>query len=275
VARYSDVALIAGLGVLAYFVIKGGRDLFGALGGIKLPSIGDITLPNITLPSINLPAVESYLPSILNPSDPSTIRRGDPNDPFFKDSDYVAVDPHQPAGSKVVIKDKTTLFVGGTEILGPSGEVIPPERPLNLLGFKETPRDLGCTTCKAVDSKQLIIPKVQSELRTGQQFSGGGPSFVGGTILETPISNLSLGQIIEKFGVGATEAADIRARARNDFPSDFDFGTNTGSGIGSITVSPIINTKLPNSGAVSNSDFAGLSAEQIAKRLTGGNINNW
>jgi len=105
-----------------------------------------------------------------------------------------------------------------------------------------------------------------------QQFGGGGPSFIGGQVFQTPIQNLSLSQIIDRFGVTASQAANIRAIAADDF-GDFDFGTNTGGGIGSII--PSISSLLPSGGAVSDPLFSGLSAEEIALRLTGGNISNF
>jgi len=102
-------------------------------------------------------------------------------------------------------------------------------------------------------------------------FSGSG-GFVGGGIFETPIANLSLSQIIDKFNVTASQAANIQAIAKDDF-GDFDFGTNTGAGIGSVF--PSLSSILPNLGAVSDPQFSGLSATEIANILTGGNIQNF
>jgi len=103
-------------------------------------------------------------------------------------------------------------------------------------------------------------------------FVGGGPSFIGGSIFETPIANLSLSQIIDKFMVTASQAANILAIAKDDF-GDFDFGTNTGLGIGSVVGS------LPGlsglGGNVSDPQFQGLTAQEIANILTGGNISNF
>jgi len=104
-----------------------------------------------------------------------------------------------------------------------------------------------------------------------QTFQGGGLSFIGGQIFETPIANLSLSQIIDQFNVTASQAANIQAIAKDDF-GDFDFGTNTGGGFGSII--PTISSLLPSLN-VSSSQFEGLSAQQIALQLTGGNISNF
>jgi hypothetical protein len=117
---------------------------------------------------------------------------------------------------------------------------------------------------------------IQSEI-PGQQFQGGqaGGGFAGGVVRETPIDRLSLSQIIDRFNVTASQAVDIRSRARDDF-GDFDFGTNTGSGIGSVvSENPEISTLLSSDGAVSNPEFEGLSATEIARRLTGGVISNF
>jgi len=61
-------------------------------------------------------------------------------------------------------------------------------------------------------------------------FTGGGPSFQGGTIFETDICNKSIGQIAAENGISASAAADMKFQACET--SDFDFGTNTGSGFG-------------------------------------------
>jgi len=109
----------------------------------------------------------------------------------------------------------------------------------------------------------------------GQNFQGGGVGFIGGQITETPIANLSLSQIIDRFQVSASQAANILGIARNDF-GNFDFGVNTGSGIGSVfqdpSLSNLLGTNLSN---VSNNQFQGLSNTQIALQLTGGNIQNF
>jgi len=112
-------------------------------------------------------------------------------------------------------------------------------------------------------------------LPSGFEFVQPDPSgqFGGGSINPTPIKNLSLSQIIDKFDVSASQAANILAIAKDDF-SSFDFGTNTGRGIGSIipTISEFIGGSDVN---ISNDQFAGLSAQEIANILTGGNIQNF
>lgn len=143
------------------------------------------------------------------------------------------------------------------EIQGPIDARIE-DRPLNLNEFVPQ-MDLS-------ENNQIV----QSEI-DNQQFLGGGPSFDGGVIRETPIEFLSLSKIIDRFGVSASQAADIRARAQDDF-DDFDFGTNTGFGIGSVSEDI---PELQNVDNVSDSQFENLTAQEIALRLTGGNISNF
>jgi len=106
-----------------------------------------------------------------------------------------------------------------------------------------------------------------------EAFQVGDSGFVGAQINPTPIQNLSLSQIIDMFDVSASQAANILAIAKDDF-RDFDFGTNTGGGIGSVI--PSISEFIGGSGVnVSSSQFEGLSAQEIANILTGGNIQNF
>jgi len=117
---------------------------------------------------------------------------------------------------------------------------------------------------------------VQTGLFTDeQQFFGGGPSFIGGSVSEIPIERLGLGGIIDRLGdqgvdISASRAADILARAQDNF-GDFDFGTNTGGG-GGPSGFAILN---PGGGETSNEAFSGLTPAEIALRLTGGIISNF
>ena len=150
------------------------------------------------------------------------------------------------------------------EVQGPI-QNIPDERPTNLAGFIPPVNPYQNQADNPINNQI-----VQSEIED-QQFLGGGPSFIGGVVRETPIQFLSLNQIIERFGVTASQAANIRATAQNNF-GDFDFGTNTGSGIGSVIENI---PELQNVGSVSDPRFEGMTAQEIALRLTGGNINNF
>jgi len=107
-----------------------------------------------------------------------------------------------------------------------------------------------------------------------QKFEGGGLSFIGGSIFETPITAQStLSFIIDKLGVSASKAASIRAELRGftqeealflapkvitPFGTVFDAAGGSGGGVN-----------------VSDSQFGGLTPQQIALILTGGNISNF
>jgi len=126
------------------------------------------------------------------------------------------------------------------------------------------------------DLPELKDQPIQNFLNQGgQTFLGGGTGFIGGSVTETPIANLSLSQIIDKFGVTASQARNLLDIAKDNF-GDFNFGTNTGTGIGSIFQNPNFSNILPqNTTNVSNPSFQGLSPTQIALQLTGGNIQNF
>lgn len=107
---------------------------------------------------------------------------------------------------------------------------------------------------------------VQSTI-PGQQFQGGGLSFEGGVVRETPIANLSLSQIIDRFMVSASRAADIRAQAIGFTPREQAFLDQ-----GTPDVEGFVGGGLP---SVSDQQFQGLTPEEIALRLTGGVISNF
>lgn len=238
---------ILGLGALAVFlIVRGGGKFLENLKFPELPSIGDITFPDFNLPEINIPSIGNIIPNPFQSND----------EPFGGEPIEDPVPSGQPEGSSVrIIQDAlgnvTKIFKGGSEILTPEGPALPAERPLNLLGFANN----------EVAESEFLQPE-------------GAGMFVGGGIFDTPISNLSLNSIIERFGVGATEAADIRARANDDF-GDFDFGSNTGQGIGSVFEEIQNRMSGFTESNVSDERFEGQTATQIFQRLVGGNINNF
>jgi len=131
--------------------------------------------------------------------------------------------------------------------------------PRETTDITETPAaegrasDRGRTIPEIIES---IIPSgsIQSGIQ-GQQFTGGGPSFIGGSVTEIPIERLSLGQIIERLGVTASQAASLRAEAIGFTPEEQAF-LNQGE-------------------TQTSGGFEGLTPEQIALRLTGGIISNF
>jgi len=170
---------------------------FGMIGGETvsptMPPDVPTPLPPMELPSEGLGIVETPEGCILNPDGTVSC----PTPPTF---DVCSVFP------ELCVPEE-----GDPDFIGP----IQPEPPF-MLPEPEPP----------FEEPEPFDPPI--ELPAG--FVGAGPSFEGGTIFETPTEFLSLSQIVEKFDVSASKAADILARAKDDF-GDFDFGTSTGSGL--------------------------------------------
>jgi len=76
----------------------------------------------------------------------------------------------------------------------------------------------------------IAVPIFMPPIELPAGFEGGGPSFIGGSINPVPLCNKSIGQIAEEFGISASAAANMKFIECEE--SSFDFGTNTGSGIG-------------------------------------------
>lgn len=272
-----DILFLGALGAVVFLITRAGRDLFGAL-----PSLG-AGVNNFTSD------VSSGFGSFADSIGSGFAGIQDAFGSLFEQNEIIIGQiTDRPVPPELVptederlegnqfIRDR--LGLGGIdarrvqedEILTPEGPFLPPERPLNLLQLASSePVQISIP-----ENPQSLIP-VQSEIED-QQFFGGGDSFIGGVVRETPITgDSSLSDIIERFDVSATEASDIRARLADDF-GGFDFGSNTGRGIGSVFEREDIRTQIgqPES-AVSDPIFAGQSAEEIALRLTGGNISNF
>jgi len=159
------------------------------------------------------------------------------------------------------------IFKGITETV--TDPFIPRETSTDIT---ETPAAVGRasdrdrftqTREEALREIQGLIPFPIVENRNIQtdvegNFTGGGVSFIGGTVRETPITGEStLGFIIDKLGVSASKAADIRAGLQGFTAEEESF-----LGIG-------------NNPSVSSGGFSGLTPQEIAQRLTGGIINNF
>lgn len=117
-----------------------------------------------------------------------------------------------------------------------------------------------------IPTPDLSIPVAPSIAPTViAPFQGGGPSFEGGQIFETPVENLSLSQIIDRFMVTASQAADIRAQAIGFTPEETTF-LNQGQEISSLgDLGP----------QTSDPQFQGQTPEEIFRQLVGGVISNF
>ena len=157
----------------------------------------------------------------------------------------------------------------------------------NVVGtgdITETPAAIGRASDRGriVDVIKSFVPEmailenlnVQSEIE-GQQFQGGGVSFIGGVVRETPITGEStLGFITDKLGISASEAASIRGELQGFTPDEETFLTQKsffanefGGGVEVFRA----RESLPQT----SGGFEGLTPEEIALRLTGGTITNF
>jgi len=218
------------------------NDIRGFLGQeIQLP---DITLPSINLPSFELPSFE--LPSFELPSfELPSINLPSFELPSFEDIFGVPL----PEIGDVDFTDVGQAGARGER--GGAGEQVP-VLPIPQPVFNEL-FDIPISPGLLDD---VIGP-----------FEGGGPSFEGGFIFETPIENLSLSQIIEMFNVTASQAADILAQAQGFTPEQEAFLTQ-----GPVDVGGFVAGGPP---AVSDPAFEGLTPEEISLMLTGGPISNF
>jgi len=250
---------VVGLGALALvFVFFGGdiRKAFGSfgenLGKIELPSI---SLPDITFPSIDLPDISNVFGGTGEAVGEGLGGAGEQVGGFFEG-----------------LTDQFNAFITGLggqaepeEQLPDIDRVLPPsvsedsfisaEATVTVKRIADQMRDLSIPAAPSI-AETIIAP-----------FQGGGVSFEGGQIFETPIENLSLSQIIDRFMVTASQAADIRAQAIGFTPEEQEF-LNLGqevSPLGDITSAPQVSSPM----------FEGFTPEEISLRLTGGNISNF
>jgi len=256
-----NIVNLIGLGavvIIGILIFTQFQKLGGFLGSLKFP---EIKLPEINILGPSLTDTRSLTElGLIGPIQPTP-------------ENLIGPSENQGVGLGGAVGDRLREFMNRNEkdeFIGGVGGGL-----LDFLGLDFADPDVTeAAPSNTLNAGGDISEQKEAQIQNpfGQQFFGGGPSFIGGQVLETPIANLSLSQIIDRFGVTASQAADIRARELDDF-GDFDFGTNQGLGIGSII--PSISSFLSSSGAVSDSQFQGLSATEIALRLTGGNISNF
>jgi len=207
------VLIIAALGfTLFIFRDKISQFVSDAIGGIELP---DINLPDINLPSFEFPSFE--FPSFEFPSfDIPEFPSFDLCSLFGIGCDEIPPPPDQPTTPSVkevleecnencVIKQDaqgvvtTTCTCDGQEFSSVGEPTIPPEP------IPEPPPPIPI----------IIDPELEVE----GEFTGGGPSFIGGSIGQTPVTTLF--QVLDLFsGFSASQAANFLFQFSGISPSD-------------------------------------------------------
>jgi hypothetical protein len=279
----SNLAAIFGIGAIIFLATRAGTGIASALENLQLPSIGDVSFPDISFPEIPNPFGTGSSDAGSVVADAAESASDVVQDVVSQEFSTVPQEeqtPLDPLGAGL-----GGLFAGGAEFLNQifgtpnnAPEVQGPPDFSQAGVSVDIANQIANVTGAIPEPEPVIVspPGVPIPVEDPDTIApafGGGINFQGGTIFSNPID--TLGEVIDEFGVGATKAADILARINND-TGDFPFGTNTGSGIGSVVAeNPEINTSIPNLGAVSNPEFEGLSAEEIVNRLTGGNISNF
>jgi len=245
------IGIIAAIGIPLLIFRKNIADFFS--GGIQLP---DINLPSINLPDITFPSFDFEFPSF-----------------EFPEITFPSVDLPDIGGVLGSIGETITQAAG--TVLNPQ-DAPTTESEGTAVDFTESGMaaargERGGATDEALedaieqDFGVTVAPTLLDSVIA--PFTGGGPSFEGGTIFETPIEFLSLSQIIDRFMVSATEAASIRAEAIGFTESEEAFLSQGDVDVGGFVAG--------GPAAVSDPAFEGLSLEEIALRLTGGNISNF
>jgi len=263
-----DLAVVGGLvvvGIVGLFFLA--RGIGQSLEGFKFPEITIPSFPEITFPSF--PDINITLPPIFG---------GPPGEPLPGEVTDGEVEPGvlptEPFGDIQIPAGCTVDNLGRVSCPTPPtfdvcsifpdlcpGEEIPLEPrpqppPVPSVGGS---LEVVFTPAPTPPPPIVVAPGIEGE------FVGGGPSFEGGTIFETPICNLSLSQIIDQgLASSASQAASIRAEACGFTPDEEEFLTPS-------VITP--EGTFPGGGgppAVSDPAFEGLTPEQIAAIITGG-----
>jgi len=299
------VVILGGLAIVLLFFQKDIRSAFGGLGeglgniDIQLPEIKfpDINFPDINFPDINFPditfpdfnldfgagfgGVVDQITKAFDDFSKQFVPEERIDVPFGDTGQIIDVVPdvtggaaerrraQEEAAALAAIPDRD--IQDDVEGLTPAQRFGFIERGVIPSGFEvvggQLQRIMQQITAQARQPIDIIQP-VQSFLidQPFQQFEGGGISFESGRIFETPIENLSLSQIIDKFMVTASQAANLRAIAQGFTPEEEEFLRGSGDIFGFTGF---------NDPAVSDPQFAGLTPQEIVLRLTGGNISNF
>lgn len=257
------VAIVAALVLFRGDIRQAFGDFGKDFGKIELPSFPDITFPTFEFPTFKFPDIT--FPTFEFP----TFEFPDITFPTFEFPDVGG--GFTAAGESVTdfftgLQEQFNQFISGVQL---------PE--IGSTDFTESGMAAARGARGGADQEQdfvQVMEQIVSQLiptapsiQTDFPFIGGGPSFEGGQIFETPIENLSLSQIIDRFMVSATRAASIRAEAIGFTETEQAFLEQGPIDVGGFVAG--------GPAAVSDPAFAGLTPEQIAIQLTGGNIQNF
>jgi len=244
--------------------------LQNAVDNFKLPSLPDINFPdfNLDFPDINFPDIK--FPDFNFPD--FSFDFGDPLKAIQDSIDAITKDFENPLDPGRTPEEQPEIdvipdFSGRGTRPDPTPDPLPPE-VLNDPFFGDAEL-IRIQNEQEFRRRQDPIAEVMKNVQTAidQTFKGGGVSFIGGSVSEIPLERLSLGQIIDRFDVSASKASSLRQEAIGFSPEEqafLDLGRETNPfGI------------IDNTPQTSNQAFEGLTPQEIALRLTGGNINNF
>jgi len=288
IANNPGIVILGALAIGLFIFRDKISDAFASIG----EGFGEITLPEINLPDITLPDIT--FPDFPALPDFSGFFTGfqQQQENFFKSfTDFFSgggiPQPQKMVEDTGLLPDPLVCQCGSTIVQDAFGNVnqkcnpceqekTAAQQPFNdaAIFAKDFPEKFVPTGQEAltpvqkflIESKGFSISSFLID-EPKQQFTGGGVSFTGGSIFETPIENLSLSQIIDKFMVTASQAANLKAIAQGFTPEEEKFLQGSQDVGGFFTGF--------NPPAVSDPQFQGLTPQQIALLLTGGNIQNF
>jgi len=304
VASTKDVAIVIGVIGIIIAVIVAGRQAFGAISGIKLPEIKLPEFPTFEFPTIEFPEFPTFefpeFPTFEFPDFTNLFTGfqqqqqdflGNLQEQFnnlFQQGGGNGADMEQDGGPDEFFETGQ----GGAR--SERGDEMLPDIPLR--DITDEPTDLtpaqrfafiergviptgfevvnGVLVAEQEQVMQLENLIVQSEI-PGQQFGGGGVSFIGGQVTETPLEFLTLNQIIEMgLASSASEARSLQLESTGfqDTGGTFfpeSFFTQQSQGLPEGLEAPLFG------GFTGDPQFQGLTPEEIFRRLVGGIITNF
>jgi hypothetical protein len=290
-----DIAVVGGIGVLAYLLIKGGKDLFNALPSLDAglrESIGDIksevgnfakeqqenfdsfvneqgtNFDNFVIDSqTNLDntgkGITDFFSGLFNQSQAAQDAQ---NAIFQSQLDQKAQDATDAGFDSVDAFEKATDPNNNPDLFNPNWGS-------GFTGKEEDRADFEAGLIdqfgRVIDTIKEVIPDTMTPISNTisnllpsaeNEFKGGGVSFIGGTIRENPVDTLS--EVLNIFPqLSASQAADFLNEHSGILPSQID------------RIDPDIKNIVANVGgeniAVNNIGISNLLEEEMkAKKLT-------